>query len=325
MSRSGVRIPSPAPLLSQSEPSRRSTTNGPDSCSPSELEAKGFGVRRSGVRPRVASSLTNRQNEFLANILGRYRGEKPDRRGLRTVRGRTIPADEVRVGEARRRLTPSSGAFCRAAVLDSGVDRVVERLVAVDLRSCLLCYYARRNESENAPRSTWLCTQTMHWHTRSGQVGSQDSVAVRTRQPGNRSISIGRSRRHATIAIEMKAMAVPTVAQARTLLAESDSAASVPVLVADQISSAVREVLNRRRDCVVRSPRPCPFRRGRRVRRCRRHAAAAPREPGAAVCRSRAVPGLAAAAALLLDPDRPMSVSEIARVAGLNASSITAR
>ena len=126
----------------------------------------------------------------------------------------------------------------------------------------------------------------------------------------------------ARIAVDVKAMAVPTVAQARTL-AQGTKRGVVPVLIADQISSAVREVLNQEgiawfdRRGHVRFVSDGVF----------VDADVMP-QPRRAVPDTTRVPingrsGLAAAAALLRNPDSPMGVSEIARIAGLNASSIT--
>ena len=124
------------------------------------------------------------------------------------------------------------------------------------------------------------------------------------------------------IPVAVKAMAVPTVAQARAL-AQGTKRGVVPVLIADQISSAVREVLNREgiawfdRRGHVRFVADGVF--------VDADVMPQPRYvmPGTTRVPINGRSGLAAAAALLRNPERPMGVSEIARVAGLNASSIT--
>jgi len=125
-----------------------------------------------------------------------------------------------------------------------------------------------------------------------------------------------------TIPLAVKAMAVPTADQARAL-AQGAKRGAVPVLIADQISSAVREVLNHEgiawfdRRGHVRFVADGVFIDADVMPQPRHATPSTTRTPIAG--RS----GLAAAAALLLKPDHPMGVSEIARVAGLNASSIT--
>lgn len=133
------------------------------------------------------------------------------------------------------------------------------------------------------------------------------------------------------IPVEVQATSVATVATVATASSAVPARShgrraprsAVRVLVADQIPSSVRDALNR--DGVAWFDRRGHLRfvaRGLFVdtdvrpqpRRTMRDVARAP-------INGRS--GLAAAAALLLDPSRPMGVSEIARAAGLNASSVT--
>jgi hypothetical protein len=125
------------------------------------------------------------------------------------------------------------------------------------------------------------------------------------------------------IFLEIKASSIPNVDRVRTLAAEA-SPQALSVLVADQIPSAVRAALNHaglgwldRRGHLrlvghgvhIDADLPAQPRELGRVR--------PDREP----IRGRS--GLAAAAALLLTPDHPISVSETARIARLNRSSIS--
>jgi hypothetical protein len=124
------------------------------------------------------------------------------------------------------------------------------------------------------------------------------------------------------IPVNVKAMAVPTVAQARAL-AHGTERGGVTVLVADQISSAVREALNH--EGIAWFDRRGHIRFVYNGVFIDRDVMPQPRHVMSGTTR---VPingrsGLAAAAALLRNPARPIGVSEIARVAGLNASSIT--
>ena len=126
-----------------------------------------------------------------------------------------------------------------------------------------------------------------------------------------------------SIVLEVKAASIPTADQVRAL-AKRAPANAILVLVADQIPATIRAVLN---DAAI----GWLDRRGHLriigdgvyldtdVPRLSRHALDAGIERHPITGRS----GLAAAAALLLRPDDPMGLSEIARVAGLNPSSIT--
>jgi hypothetical protein len=124
------------------------------------------------------------------------------------------------------------------------------------------------------------------------------------------------------IRVDVKAMAVPTVAQTRTLTDGAEPGV-VPVLIADQISSAVREVLNQ--------AGVAWFDRRGHIRLVSdgvfidRDVMPQPRYvmPGTPRMPINGRSGLAAASALLRNPERPLGVSEIARIARLNASSIT--
>ncbi len=124
------------------------------------------------------------------------------------------------------------------------------------------------------------------------------------------------------VLIEVKAMSIPSEARVRALL-ENRPSDAIAVLVADQVPAAIRTMLNdagvgwldRRGHLRLVGP-------GLHIDAdvpslSRRVTDGAKREP----IRGRS--GLAAAAALLLRPDDPPGVSEIARVAGLNPSSIT--
>ncbi len=125
------------------------------------------------------------------------------------------------------------------------------------------------------------------------------------------------------IVLEVKAASIPTADQVRALV-ESAPRHAIPVLVADQIPSSVRTTLN---DAAI----GWLDRRGHfrltgdgvyldvDVPRLSRTAPQSGIERDPIKGRS----GLAATTALLLRPDDPMSISEIARVAGLNPSSIT--
>lgn len=125
------------------------------------------------------------------------------------------------------------------------------------------------------------------------------------------------------LALEVSAASIPTADHVRALAARIPRDA-IPVLVADQISSAIRSVLNETGIGWL-------DRRGHLrltgggiyvdadVPRLSRNAPKQGIERDPIKGRS----GLAAAAALLLRPDDPMGVSEIARAAGLNPSSIT--
>ncbi len=123
--------------------------------------------------------------------------------------------------------------------------------------------------------------------------------------------------------IEVKAMAIPSADRVRELV-RSRRRGALAVLVADQIPSTIRELLNdagvgwfdRRghvrlvADGVFIDAEVAPQTRLARI-------AGVARQP----INGRS--GLSAAAALLLRSADPMGVSEIARVAGLNPSSIT--
>lgn len=123
--------------------------------------------------------------------------------------------------------------------------------------------------------------------------------------------------------VEVKASSIPTADQAHAL-AEHPSRGHTPVLVADQIPASVRSVLNEasigwldRRGHLrltgtglyVDADVPPQSRKTSEARIAR--------DP----IKGRS--GLAAAAALLLDPEHPLGVSETAQIAGLNPSSIT--
>lgn len=126
-----------------------------------------------------------------------------------------------------------------------------------------------------------------------------------------------------TLLVEVKAAAIPTDAQVRHL-AGQPTPGIVPVVVGDQISAGTRTALN---DAGI----------GWLDRRGHLRLAAGglfvdtdvpPRPRGTATTRTDRPPiagrsGLAAAAALLLHPETPIGVTEIARVADLNPSSIT--
>ncbi len=125
-----------------------------------------------------------------------------------------------------------------------------------------------------------------------------------------------------TVAVAVKAMAIASADRARELIRNPEPGALV-VVVADQISAPIRELLNDGgigwfdRRGHVRLVADGVF-IDADVDPQARHA----RTPGAGQpINGRS--GLAAAAALLVRPDDPMGVSEIARGAGLNPSSIT--
>jgi hypothetical protein len=126
----------------------------------------------------------------------------------------------------------------------------------------------------------------------------------------------------ADLLINLKAASIPTAALIRSVV-EHQSPGTVRVLVADQISGAVRAALNdagigwldRRGHLrlvgagvyIDADVAPLP----------RTNVSSSAREP----INGRS--GLAAAAALLIRPDDPPGVSELARVAGLNPSSVS--
>ena len=119
--------------------------------------------------------------------------------------------------------------------------------------------------------------------------------------------------------IEVKATALPSFDWVEKLDADSDHI----VVVADQIPLGIRERLNDHGVAWL-------DRRGhlRLVRDGLFIDADIPRSERSATSRADRAPiagrsGLAAAAALLMRPDDPMGVSEIARFAGLNASSVS--
>ena len=119
--------------------------------------------------------------------------------------------------------------------------------------------------------------------------------------------------------IEVKATALPSFDWVEKLDADSEHI----VVVADQIPNGVRERLNDRGIAWL-------DRRGhlRLVRNGLFVDADTPRAERSPTAKSDRAPisgrsGLAAAAALLMRPDDPMGVSEVARFAGLNASSIS--
>ena len=125
------------------------------------------------------------------------------------------------------------------------------------------------------------------------------------------------------VVLEVKASSIPTADQVR-VLAERLRAGAIPVLVADQIPAAVRVALN---DSAI----SWLDRRGHlRLTGDGLYIDAdvpplSRKTPERGITRDSITgrSGLAAAAALLLRPDDPMGVSEIARAAGLNPSSIT--
>jgi DNA-binding transcriptional ArsR family regulator len=125
-----------------------------------------------------------------------------------------------------------------------------------------------------------------------------------------------------SVGIDVKAMAIPSADRVRDLV-RSPRRDALSVLVADQISSPVRELLNDGgvgwfdRRGHVRLVADGVFIDADVAPQARVARATGARQP----INGRS--GLAAAAGLLVRPDDPMGVSEIARVAGLNPSSIT--
>ncbi|MGK2957732.1 MAG: hypothetical protein ACSLFB_04895 [Acidimicrobiales bacterium] len=125
------------------------------------------------------------------------------------------------------------------------------------------------------------------------------------------------------VVLEVKASSIPTADQVR-ILAERPPGEAIPVLVADQIPASVRVALN---DSAV----SWLDRRGHlRLTGDGLYIDAdvppvSRKTPERGITRDPITgrSGLAAAAALLLRPHDPMGVSEIARAAGLNPSSIT--
>jgi DNA-binding transcriptional ArsR family regulator len=163
---------------------------------------------------------------------------------------------------------------------------------------------------------------------------SADALARATRQLGVRVVSeptkkSGRADFELaipggrTVKVEVKAMAIPSADRVRELVRRPRRDA-LPVLVADQIPSPIRELLN---DAGVGW-----FDRRGHIRLVADglfiDADVAPQARLAGTTGHARQPingrsGLAAAAGLLVRPDDPMGVSDLARVAGLNPSSIT--
>jgi hypothetical protein len=125
------------------------------------------------------------------------------------------------------------------------------------------------------------------------------------------------------VAFEVKAVSIPTPNQIERLLVSRPSASGV-IVVADQVPSTTRRELNERgvswldRRGHLRLTGPGVF-VDADVPPSPRGGASTYGDRDAIAGRS----GLAAATGLLLRPDEPMGVSEIARVASLNPSSIT--
>lgn len=126
-----------------------------------------------------------------------------------------------------------------------------------------------------------------------------------------------------SVPVTVKAMAVPSSAQAASVASDARPG-GVLVLVADQISADARAALDQ--DWVGWFDRRGHLRLA--VPKVMRIDVDVPPQPRFVMNSSLHAPivgrsGLAAAAALLLEPENPKRVSEIARIAGLNASSIT--
>jgi hypothetical protein len=125
------------------------------------------------------------------------------------------------------------------------------------------------------------------------------------------------------VAFEVRAVSIPTPNQIEHFLVSRSSARGV-IVVADRVPSTIRRELNERgvswldRRGHLRLTGPGLF-VDADVPPSPRRGASTDVDRDAIAGRS----GLAAATGLLLRPDEPMRVSEIARVAGLNPSSIT--
>lgn len=127
-----------------------------------------------------------------------------------------------------------------------------------------------------------------------------------------------------TVAVEVKAAAIPSPAKAVEAIRDRADRSAVLLFVGDQISAAAREALNAAgvgwldRRGHVRLVVPGLV--------IDTDVPAVPRHDIATAMTQppiRGRSGLAAASALLMRPDEPPSVTEVARVAGLNASSVT--